>query len=102
MIRMPLPADTSSNAHVNLLSRSRIRNLNCPACLPRSHEQVAGLLGGPGSGGVRGGAQDVHPPGLDFHDEKDVQTSEEHGAGVQEVARQDPGRLAGQELPPGR
>jgi len=73
-----------------------------PGAFAEVHEQVAGLLGGPGSGGVRGDAQDVHPPGLDFHHEKDVQTSEEHGVGVQEVARQDPGRLAGQELPPGR
>jgi hypothetical protein len=39
---------------------------------------------------VRGDAQDVHPPGPDFHHEKDVQTSEEHCAGVQEAARQDP------------
>ena len=36
MIRMPLPAKTSSNIGVNLLSRSRIRNLKRPARSPRS------------------------------------------------------------------
>jgi hypothetical protein len=36
MIRAPLPTNTSSNTAVNLLSRSRIRNLNRAACSPRS------------------------------------------------------------------
>ena len=40
MIRMPLPANTSSNAAVNLLSRSRIRNLNGPARSPRSMSRL--------------------------------------------------------------
>jgi hypothetical protein len=31
-----------------------------------------------------------------------VQAPEEHGVNVQEVARQDPGGLGGEELPPGR
>ena len=66
------------------------------------HEQVAGLLGGPGAGGVGGDAQDVHAPGADLHHEQDVQAPEEHGVNVQEIARQDPGCLGGQELPPGR
>ncbi len=89
MIRMPLPASTSSNAGVNLLSRSRQEFEAAGACA-EVHEQVAGLLGGPGSGGVSGDAQDVHPPGLDLHHEEDVQASEEHGVNVQEIARQDP------------
>jgi hypothetical protein len=66
------------------------------------HEQVAGLLGGPRSRGVGGDAQDVHTAGLDLHHEEDVQAFEEHGVNVQELGRQDPGRLGGQELPPGR
>jgi hypothetical protein len=40
--------------------------------------------------------------GLDLHHEQDVQAPEEHGVNVQEVARQDPGYLGGQELPSGR
>ena len=102
MIRVPLPANTSSNAVVNLLSRSRIRNLKPAGALAEVHEQVAGLLSGPRPGGVGGDAQDVHPPGLDLHHEQDVQALEEHGVNVQEVARQDSGCLGGQELPPGR
>ena len=102
MIRAPLPANTSSNTAVNLLSRSRIRESEPVGACTKIHEQVAGLLGGPGAGGVRGDAQDVHAPGLDLHHEQDVQALEEHGVNVQEVARQDPGRLGGQELPPGR
>jgi hypothetical protein len=100
--RTPLPASTSSNAAVNLLSRSRIRNLNRPARPPKVHEQVTGLLGGPRPGRVSGDTQDVHPPGLDFHHEQDVQALEEHGVNIQEVTRQDRGCLGGQELPPGR
>ena len=66
------------------------------------HEQVTGLLGSPRPGRVSGDTQDVHPPGLDFHHEQDVQAPEEHGVNEQEVTRQDRGRLGGQELPPGR
>ena len=66
------------------------------------HQQVAGLLSRPFPGGVGGDAQDVYPPCADLHHEEHVQTSEEHGVNVQEIARQDPGGLEGQELPPGR
>ena len=38
--------------------------------------------------------------GLDLHHEQDVQALEEHGVNMQEVTRQNPGRLGGQELPP--
>jgi len=51
---------------------------------------------------VRGHAQDVHAAGLDLHHEEHVQAPEEHGINVQEVARQDPGGLGGEEPPPGR
>jgi len=58
------------------------------------YEQVAGLLGGPGPGRVRGDVQDVDGPGLDLHHEQDVKALEEDGIDVQEVGRQDPGGLA--------
>jgi hypothetical protein len=51
---------------------------------------------------VGGDAEDVHGPGLDLHHEQDVQAPEDDGVDVQEVAGQDPGGLASQELPPGR
>jgi hypothetical protein len=102
MTRVPFPVKTSSNAAMNLPSRSRIRNLKRPARSPRSVRQVAGLLDGPGAGRVGGDAEDVHGPGLDLHHEQDVQAPEDDGVDVQEVAGQDPGGLASQELPPGR
>ena len=60
------------------------------------------MLSGPPSRGVRGDAQDVDAAGLDLHHGQDVEALEEHSVNMEEVARQDPGRLRGQELPPGR
>jgi hypothetical protein len=40
MIRVPLPAKTSSKTAVNLLSRSRMRNLDWPARSPRSMSRL--------------------------------------------------------------
>ena len=34
MIRTPIAVNTASNAAMNLASRSRIKNLKPPACLP--------------------------------------------------------------------
>ena len=36
MMRMSAPANTASKAVVNLLSRARVKNLNCSARSPRS------------------------------------------------------------------
>ena len=72
------------------------------AVIAEVHEQVAGLLGGPGRGGVSGDAQDVHGAGLDLHHEQDIDAAEEDGINVQEVAGQDPGSLGREELPPGQ
>jgi hypothetical protein len=73
---------------VNLLSLSQIKNLN-PFALAKIHEQVAGLLNGPGSRQVRGDAQDVHGAGLDLHHNQHVQASQQHGIDMQEVTRED-------------
>jgi hypothetical protein len=99
--RVPFPPKTPSNAAANLPSRSRIRNLN-PLALAEVHEEVACLLGSPGSGRMGGDAQNVHGAGLDLHHEQDIKALEQHGVHVHEVARQDAGRLRFQELPPGR
>src|SRR3954452_11867068 len=42
MMRMSAPANTASNAAVNLASRSRIRNRNCSARSPRSEAAQKG------------------------------------------------------------
>jgi hypothetical protein len=49
-----------------------------------------------------GDAKNVDSPGLDLHHEQQVHASQQDGVDVQEIARQDAGRLGGQELPPGR
>jgi hypothetical protein len=51
---------------------------------------------------VRGDAQDTHSPGQDLYHEQHIHALEEHGIDMQEIARQDGGCLAGQELSPGR
>ena len=53
------------------------------------HEQVAGLLGQPGSGRVRGDAQDVHAAGGVFDDEERVEPVQGDRVEVEQVAGQD-------------
>jgi hypothetical protein len=97
-----LPANTSSNIAVNLLSRSRIRNLNWQARSPRSMRRLraCGAVHAPVGCAVtpRMCTRRVWIPITKKH----VQALEEHGVGVQELARQDSGRLGGEELPPGQ
>ncbi len=73
--------------------------------MPRSvaevHDEVAGLLGGPGAIGMGSDAEDVDVPGCHFHDEQHVQPAEEDRVNMEEVAGQQPVRLCAQERPPG-
>src|SRR5690242_21643120 len=71
--RVPFPVKAPSNAAVNLLSRSRIYELEPSGPVAEVQEEVAGLLGGPGPGKVRGDAQDVHGPGLDLQHDQHIQ-----------------------------
>ena len=64
------------------------------------HEQVAGLLGQPGAGGMRGDAEDVHPAGGVLDDEERVQPVQGDGVEVEQVAGEDRVRLGPQELGP--
>src|SRR5258708_6701690 len=57
-----------------------------PVC--EVHEQVAGLLGGPGAVRVRGYAEDVHAPGRHLHHEQHVQAVEEDRAHVKVIPGQ--------------
>ena len=99
-IRMPVEVNTASNAIVNLASRSRIKNRNFHDPVLQVHQQVPGLLGNPVTGRVRRHTQDVHPAGVDLDHEEDVDAAQQHGVNVEETARQKPGRLASQNLPP--
>jgi hypothetical protein len=66
------------------------------------HQQVAGLLGDPGAGGVGGDPRDVHTAASVLDHEQDVEAAQKHGVDVGEVDRQDRRGLRGQELSPGR
>jgi hypothetical protein len=66
------------------------------------HEQVSGLLGGPGAVWVGGDAEDVRVPAADLENEEHVQALQREGAvDVEEVAGQYRGRLRGKEPAPG-
>jgi len=66
------------------------------------HDEVAGLLGGPGSVGVRGHAEDVQVAVADLECEQDVEPPECHRAvDVEEVDGEHAGGLCAEELPPG-
>ena len=66
------------------------------------HQQVAGLLGDPGVGGLGGDPGDVRRATVVFDHEEDVEAAQEHGVDVDEVDRKDPVSLRRQELSPGR
>jgi hypothetical protein len=66
------------------------------------HEQVAGLLGNPGTGRVSGGADNLDSAGRQFQEEQDVDPFEEHRVDGEEVAGEDAVGLGGEELFPCR
>jgi hypothetical protein len=85
-----------------LESRSRTRKPERGGWLAQVHDQVAGLLGGPRRGRVRGDAEDMHPAAGDLHDEQDIQPAQRDGVEVEEVGGQQPRRLSSQEPAPAR
>ena len=72
------------------------------AAIAEVHQQVAGLLGDPGAGGVGGDPRDVHAAAVVFDDDEDVEAAQERGVDVGEVDREDGMGLRGEELSPGR
>jgi hypothetical protein len=64
--------------------------------------EVSSLLGRPLSGGVRSDAGDVEPAGAMFQERQRVQPSTGDRVDVEEVRRDDPIGLGGEELPPAR
>jgi len=64
------------------------------------HQQVAGLLGEPGAGGVSGDAEDVYAAGGMLDDDEDMQPVQGGGVEMAQVAGQDRVRLRGQEFGP--
>ena len=99
---MSAPVNTVSNAVVNLLSRSRIKNRKRSARSPRSISKVAGLLGDPVVGGVGGSPGDVHAEPAVLDREEEVEAAEEDGIDVGQVDGEDGVGLRGQGLSPDR
>jgi hypothetical protein len=64
-------------------------------------QQVPGLLGHPLARAVGGDPGQVHAAGAVLDEEQHVQPAQDHGAGLEEVHRQDRLRLGLQERPPG-
>jgi len=65
-------------------------------------QQVAGSLSVPRRRRVRGHAEQVDPPGVDFHHEQNVKAAQRDGVEGEEVGGQQPGGLSAQESsPPG-
>ena len=66
------------------------------------HQQVAGLLGHPRAGRVRGDPGQVHAAGAVLDEEQHVQAPQEHRAGVEKADGEDRGGLPSQERSPGQ
>ena len=66
------------------------------------HQQVAGLLGDPGAGGVGGDLGDVHAAAAVLDHDQDVEATQGDGVDVGEVDGEDRLGLRGEELAPGR
>jgi hypothetical protein len=64
------------------------------------HEQVTGMLGQPGSGGVGGDAEDVYAAGGMLDDKEDIQPAQGDGVEMEHVAGQDGLRLRVEEFAP--
>ena len=102
-VSIPAPARTASNDAVNWPARSRTRNRKRGGAVVEVHQQVAGLLGGPGSGRVAGRPEDVHVAAADFQGEEHVDPFQGDGAvDVEEVHGQHGRGLRAQEPSPGR
>jgi hypothetical protein len=70
--------------------------------LPQPHEQVAGLLGDPLTGGVGGDSGQVHPAPLHLDEEQHIEPGQPHRVHSEEVRRQRAGGLRTQEVHPAR
>jgi hypothetical protein len=64
--------------------------------------EVAGLLGDPRAGRVRGDSRQVHAAGAVVDEEQDVESAEQDRVDAEEVAGKHAAGLGGEELAPGR
>jgi hypothetical protein len=66
------------------------------------HQEVAGLLGDPGAGGMGGDPGDTYAAAVVLDHHEDIEAAQEDGVDVGEVDGEDRVGLRGQELPPAR
>jgi hypothetical protein len=98
-MRTPIAVNTASNAAVNLASVPDQEPEPAPGVV-EIHAEVSCLLGQPGSGGVGGDPEDVHPAGGVLDDEEDVEPAQGDGVEVEQVAGENRMGLGPQELGP--
>ena len=82
---MPASARTASNRAGYLPSRSRIRYSDPASGVVEVHDEVAGGLGYPGRGWMRGRAEDPDAAGGVFDDGQHVQPGAGQGCRLEEV-----------------
>ena len=93
MILTSMAVDTASKVAVNLAVAVADEEPEPPSGVVEVHEQVAGLLGEPGAGGMRGDAEDVYAPGAVFDDEERIPPVQGDGVEMEQIAGQDRVRL---------
>jgi hypothetical protein len=87
MIVIPSLRNTSSNAVVNLVSRSRIRNRNELIRSPRSMARLRAAWATHAPVGCAPDPEDVHRAGVDLYHEEHVQSAQQDRVNVEEIAR---------------
>ena len=98
---MPASARTASNDGRELSGAVADEEPEPGGAVAEIHDEVAGLLGGPGPVGMSGHAQDVQVAVADLEHEQHVEPSQrERAVDVEEVDREHAGGLGAQELPP--
>ena len=102
MMRMSAPAKTASKAAVNLAISVADQEPELLGVVAEVHEQVAGLLGHPGAGGMGGDPGEVYAAAAVLDHQEHVEAAQEDGVDVGEVDREDRLGVRGEEMAPGR
>ena len=101
MIRMSVPVKTASNVAVNFVVPVADQEQELVGAFAEVHQEVAGLLGHPGPGGMGGDPGEVYAATAVLDHQQDVQAAEEDGVDVGEVDGKDRVGLRAEELRPG-
>jgi hypothetical protein len=100
MIRIPSAAKTASKEEVNLVSRSRMRNLTGVVGSVSSQQRLRACLGDPAGDRVGRHPGDADEAGAVLDEEQHVEPPEQDGVDREEVAGDQALGLGMKELPP--